>query len=73
MGFTPMAYSGLETGERNVVSHAVRQNDVSSPGYIAVKTSYIFTLFSWLIGQDCGCGVWIGMGEGGWVGVRGGG
>ncbi|CAI8057926.1 4-hydroxyphenylpyruvate dioxygenase [Geodia barretti] len=28
MGFRPMAYKGLETGERKVVSHAVRQNDV---------------------------------------------
>ncbi len=27
-GFEPMAYKGLETGERNVVSHAVRQDKV---------------------------------------------
>ena len=27
-GFEPMAYKGLETGERNTVSHAVRQNKV---------------------------------------------
>ena len=29
MGFVPMAYRGLETKERNAVSHVVRQNDVS--------------------------------------------
>lgn len=29
MGFSPMAYRGLETKERNVVSHAIRQNQVS--------------------------------------------
>nr|XP_026692399.1 4-hydroxyphenylpyruvate dioxygenase [Ciona intestinalis] len=28
MGFEPYAYRGLETGERNVVSHVVRQNDI---------------------------------------------
>lgn len=28
MGFEPFAYKGLETGERNVVSHAVRQNKI---------------------------------------------
>lgn len=28
IGFEPMAYQGLETGERNVVSHAIRQNKV---------------------------------------------
>lgn len=28
MGFEPLAYKGLETGERDVVAHAVRQNDV---------------------------------------------
>ena len=28
MGFRPMAYKGLETKERNVVSHAIKQNDV---------------------------------------------
>ena len=27
-GFEPFAYQGLETGERNVVSHAVRQDKV---------------------------------------------
>ena len=28
MGFTPLAYRGLETGSRRVVSHAVKQNDI---------------------------------------------
>uniref|UniRef100_H2YHN3 4-hydroxyphenylpyruvate dioxygenase n=1 Tax=Ciona savignyi TaxID=51511 RepID=H2YHN3_CIOSA len=28
MGFEPYAYMGLETGERNIVSHVVRQNTV---------------------------------------------
>ena len=28
MGFLPLAYRGLETGSRKVVSHAVKQNDV---------------------------------------------
>ena len=28
MGFEPFAYQGLETGERNVVSHAVKQDKV---------------------------------------------
>lgn len=28
MGFTPVAYRGLETKERNVVSHVIQQNDV---------------------------------------------
>lgn len=28
MGFQPMAYRGLETKERNVVSHAIKQSDV---------------------------------------------
>jgi 4-hydroxyphenylpyruvate dioxygenase len=28
MGFRPMAYKGLETKERNIVSHAIRQKDV---------------------------------------------
>jgi hypothetical protein len=27
-GFEPLAYQGLETGERNVVSHAIRQDKV---------------------------------------------
>ena len=30
LGFEPFAYKGLETGERDVASHAVKQNDVSS-------------------------------------------
>ncbi|KAJ3374795.1 hypothetical protein GGF31_006693 [Allomyces arbusculus] len=29
MGFTPIAYRGLETGERNVVSHVVRQDKIT--------------------------------------------
>ncbi|XP_078490383.1 4-hydroxyphenylpyruvate dioxygenase-like isoform X2 [Ciona intestinalis] len=28
MGFEPFAYRGLETGERNIVSHVVRQNEI---------------------------------------------
>ena len=28
MGFTPHAYSGLETGSRQVAAHCVRQNDI---------------------------------------------
>ena len=28
MGFEPLAYRGLETGEMSVVSHAIRQNKV---------------------------------------------
>lgn len=28
LGFEPLAYQGLETGKRDVVSHAVRQNKV---------------------------------------------
>ena len=28
LGFTPYAYRGQETGERDVVSHVVRQNDI---------------------------------------------
>ncbi|XP_019862690.1 PREDICTED: 4-hydroxyphenylpyruvate dioxygenase-like [Amphimedon queenslandica] len=28
LGFEPFAYRGLETGERNVASHAIRQNKV---------------------------------------------
>ncbi|EGD78006.1 4-hydroxyphenylpyruvate dioxygenase [Salpingoeca rosetta] len=28
MGFEPLAYRGLETGDRDVVSHAVKQNDI---------------------------------------------
>ena len=28
MGFKPFAYRGLETGERSVASHAVKQNKV---------------------------------------------
>ena len=27
-GFEPLAYQGLETGQRDVVSHAVRQDKV---------------------------------------------
>lgn len=30
MGFEPFAYRGLETGERIVVSHAVKEDKVSS-------------------------------------------
>ena len=29
MGFEPLAYKGLETKERDVVSHVVRQNKAS--------------------------------------------
>jgi len=28
-GFTPIAYKGLETGSRDIVAHAVRQNDIT--------------------------------------------
>ena len=28
MGFTPLAYRGLETGSRRVVSHVIKQNDI---------------------------------------------
>lgn len=31
MGFEPLAYKGLETGERRVASHAVTQNKVFFP------------------------------------------
>lgn len=30
MGFEPLAYKGLETGSREVVSHVVRQDKVES-------------------------------------------
>jgi len=28
MGFSPMAYKGLETGERKVAAHVVKQGDI---------------------------------------------
>lgn len=31
MGFQPIAYKGLETGSREVVSHVVKQGQVSPP------------------------------------------
>lgn len=31
MGFQPLAYKGLETGSREVVSHVVKQGQVSPP------------------------------------------
>lgn len=30
MGFQPLAYKGLETGSREIVSHAIRQDKVRS-------------------------------------------
>lgn len=31
MGFEPLAYKGLETGSREVVSHVIKQGKVSLP------------------------------------------
>ena len=36
MGFEPFVYKGLETGERNTVSHAVRQNKVRQDWGVSV-------------------------------------
>ena len=41
MGFQSHAYKGLETGERKIVSHAVKQNDVR--GFPSVFSLPIFT------------------------------
>ena len=36
-GFTPFAYRGLETGSRDVVSHVVKQNDITLEFQSALK------------------------------------
>lgn len=45
LGFEPFAYKGLETGERDVASHAVKQNDVSS-NKNSKKTNYKANIIS---------------------------
>lgn len=38
MGFEPLAYRGLETGSREVVSHVIKQGKVSArPGVWVVR------------------------------------
>ena len=36
MGFEPFGYKGLETGSREIVSHAVKQDKVSTGNNIKV-------------------------------------
>lgn len=39
MGFEPLAYKGLETGSREVVSHVIKQGKVSThPGGLVMRT-----------------------------------
>lgn len=47
MGFSPVAYRGLETKERDVVSHVIRQNDVSCQSTLA--TILISSLMLWQV------------------------
>eukprot|EP01147_Barroeca_monosierra_P002542 gene2541-5462_t len=49
MGFKPFAYCGLETGERNVVAHAVKQNNIVfvfksplNPGNEGMSSSFYY-------------------------------
>jgi hypothetical protein len=38
MGFEPLAYRGLETGSREVVSHVIKQGKVSThPGGLVMR------------------------------------
>ena len=53
-GFELMAYQGLETGERNVVSHAVRQDKVRQGNQ---TTALMCCLAPWLLSSNQ-CFLW---------------
>jgi 4-hydroxyphenylpyruvate dioxygenase len=49
-GFQPLAYRGLETGSRDVVTHVLRQNNVClcSSSFVFLKLLFILFLFLFL-------------------------
>ena len=56
MGFEEVAYRGLETGSRSVVSHVIRQNNVRTkevkPAFLQFyldRCADFFLLVSWLV------------------------